>query len=128
MPSDTVDDILRPVEEALADKIRKLLEHLPEDIRTQAAAILADYGPKLFELGTAQVWKYVQRAHAGDLSVMLDLQKTLSSDAFLAIMRENEARWQAVAHGAVAIQKTQDEIAARLLPILVTILLALLGV
>ena len=63
----------------LNDRIQQLLAKVPDPQRAAAASLLAQYGPRLFELAQEDVWQYLRRLMTGDLDVVSELDGKLSN-------------------------------------------------
>ena len=64
----------------LNQQIADLLANVPDTQRQAAAALLAQYGPRLFEMAQADAWQYLRRLMAGDIEVVAELDSKLSND------------------------------------------------
>jgi len=111
----------------LGQRIQDLLARVPESQRQAAAALLAEYGPRLFEMAREDAWAYLRRLMAGDIEAVAELDAKLSSDAFLAKVKANTARWENVAHYNKVRQDLRNELLLRLAPIVLGVLAALVG-
>ncbi|MFA6133396.1 MAG: hypothetical protein WC869_05190 [Phycisphaerae bacterium] len=109
------------------EQVQALLLNVPEAQRQAAAALLAQYGPRLFEMAQADAWQYLRRLMAGDIEVVAELDGKLSNDAFLAQVKANTARWEAVAQYNKVREDLKNEILLRLAPIVLSLLAALVG-
>jgi len=109
------------------DRVQSLLERVPAEQRAQAAALIAEYGPALLDLAVADAWAYLRRIQAGDLEAVHDLLMGVSDDAFLAAVKANSARWTGVADAELARAQLAKDIALRAVPVVVSILAALVG-
>ncbi len=49
------------IESAMLDKVRELLAEVPEDQRQAAGSLLAEYGPRFFELAREDACQYLRR-------------------------------------------------------------------
>ncbi len=108
-------------------QISELLTRVPEAQRQAAAALLAQYGPRFFELAQEDAWQYLRRLLAGDLEVVAELDGKLSNDEFLAKVKTNTARWEAVANYNKVRDDLKNEILLRLAPIVLSLLAGLVG-
>ena len=111
----------------LTDKAQALLAKVPEAQRQAAGALLAQYGPRFFELAQEDAWQYLRRLMAGDLDVVAELDGKLSNDEFLAKVKANTARWQAVAQYNKVREDLKNEILLRLAPVVLGLLAGLVG-
>jgi hypothetical protein len=108
-------------------QIQNLLAHVPEGQRQAAGALLAQYGPRFFELAQEDAWQYLRRLMAGDLDVVAELDGKLSNDEFLAKVKANTARWEAVAQYNKVREDLKNEILLRLAPVVLGLLAGLVG-
>jgi hypothetical protein len=106
---------------------QNLLARLPEAQRPAAGALLAQYGPRFFDLARQDAWQYLRRLMAGDLDVVSELDGRLSNDEFAAKVKANTARWEAVANYNIVRENLKNEILLRLVPIVGGLLAALVG-
>lgn len=104
-----------------------LIAMLPEAHRSAAADLLAQYGPKFFELARQDAWDYLRRLLAGDFDVVSELDSQLSNDEFIAKVKVNTARWQNVAQYNVVRDKLKNEFILSLVPVVARMLAALVG-
>jgi len=104
-----------------------LLARVPESQRKAAAALIAQYGPRLFEMAQEDAWTYLRRLMAGDLDVVTELDAKLSDDAFIAKVKSNTAKWETVANYNVVRNNLKNEILLKLAPIVLSILAAMVG-
>ena len=111
----------------LQTKISELLARIPDEQRQAAAALLAQYGPRFFELAQEDAWQYLRRLMAGDLNVVAELDSKLSNDEFIAQVRSNTARWENVAHYNKVRENLKNELLLRLAPIVLAILAGTVG-
>ena len=105
----------------------ELLSKIPEDQRQAAAVLVGQYGPPLFGMAIEQAWEYLRRLMAGDIQVVADLDAQLSTDEWLAKVKANTARWENVAQYNAVRDKMRNEVLLRLAPILLSVLMALVG-
>ena len=105
----------------------ELLERVPAAQRQAAAALLAQYGPRLVELAQEDAWQYLRRLMAGDLDVVSELDSRLSDDQFIAQVKANTARWENVARYNVVRDELRNEVLLRLAPVVLGLLAALVG-
>jgi len=111
----------------LQTQISDLLVKVPEAQRQAAAALLVQYGPRLFELTQEDAWACLRRLMAGDLDVVAELDSKLSDDQFIAKVKVNTARWEAVANYNKVRADLRNEILIRLAPIVLALLAGLVG-
>lgn len=111
----------------LGQRIQDLLARVPESQRQAAAALLAEYGPRLFEMAREDAWAYLRRLMAGDIEAVAELDAKLSTDEFVAKVKANTARWENVAHYNKVRQDLRNEMLLRLAPIVLGVLAALVG-
>ena len=111
----------------LQTQVSELLAKVPEPQRQAAAALLAQYGPRFFELAQEDAWQYLRRLMAGDLDVVAELDGKLSDDQFIAKVKTNTARWESVANYNKVRDDLKNEILLRLVPIVGSLLAALVG-
>jgi hypothetical protein len=111
----------------LTEQINELLAKVPESQRAAAANLLAQYGPRFFELAQADAWQCLRRLMAGDLDVVSELDSKLSNDEFVAKVKANTARWEAVANYNKVRDDLRNEILLRLAPIVLSLLAGLVG-
>lgn len=110
-----------------SQQINDLLSMVPEAQRQAAADLLAQYGPRFFEIAKEDAWQYLRRLMAGDLDAVAELDGKLSNDEFIAKVRTNTARWEAVANYNKVRDDLKNEILLRLAPIVLSLLAALVG-
>jgi len=67
----------------LDEQVLNLLERVPENQRQAAAALLAQYGPRFFEMAQEDASQYLHRLMAGDLDVVAELDGKLSNDEWI---------------------------------------------
>ena len=108
-------------------QVQNLLAAVPENQRQAAASLLAQYGPRFFDLAKADAWQYLRRLMAGDVDVVSELDSQLSNDEFIAKVKANTARWEAVANYNKVRDDLKNEILLRLVPIVGSLLAALVG-
>ena len=111
----------------LTDKAQMLLAKVPEAQRQAATALLAEYGPRFFELAQEDAWQMLRRLMAGDIEVVAELDAKLSDDAFIAKVKANTARWENVAQYNKVREDLKNEILLRLAPIVLSVLAAMVG-
>jgi hypothetical protein len=108
-------------------RIQNLLAGVPESQRQAAAALLVQYGPRLFEMAQEDAWQYLRRLMAGDLDVVAELDSKLSNDEFIAKVKAKTARWESVANYNKVRNDLRNEILLRLAPIVLSVLAGLVG-
>ncbi|MFA6134552.1 MAG: hypothetical protein WC869_11110 [Phycisphaerae bacterium] len=108
-------------------QVADLLAKVPDTQRQAAAALLAQYGPRLLDMAQADAWQYLRRLMAGDIEVVAELDSKLSNDQFVAQVKANTARWEAVAQYNKVREDLKNEILLRLAPIVLSLLAALVG-
>jgi len=111
----------------LTDKAQVLLAKVPETQRQAAAALLAEYGPRFFDLAQEDAWQMLRRLMAGDIEVVTELDAKLSDDAFIAKVKANTAQWENVAQYNKVREDLKNEILLRLAPIVLSVLAAMVG-
>jgi len=109
----------------LQTQINELLLKVPASQRQAAASLLAEYGPRFFAMAHEDVWQLLRRLMAGDLDVIAELDLQLSTDQFVAKVKANTARWEAVANYNVVRDNLRNEILLRLAPIVLSLLAGL---
>ncbi len=112
---------------SLQDRINSLLGNVPDAQRQAAADLLAQYGPRFFDMAREDAWGYLRRILAGDFDAVAELDTTLSNDAFIARVKANTARWENVAQYNIVRNNLKNEFLLRLAPIVAAILGALVG-
>jgi hypothetical protein len=105
----------------------ELLLKVPDAQRQAAAALLAQYGPRFFAIAQDDAWQYLRRLLAGYVDVVAELDAQLSNDQFLAQVKANTARWEAVANYNKVRDDLKNEILLRLAPIVLGLLAGLVG-
>jgi len=108
-------------------RVHDLLARIPLAQRQAAAALIAQYGPRLFELAAEDAWQYLRRLMAGDLEAAAELDARLTDAEWLAQVVANTARWESVAAYQRVREQVRNELLLRLAPAIVTILAALVG-
>jgi hypothetical protein len=108
-------------------KTAAILALVPEEKRQAAADLLAQWGPKFLQLSVQDAWQYLRRLLAGDIDAAAELDASLSDEAFLAKVKANTARWESVANYNVVRERMRNEFLLRLAPIVLSILMALVG-
>jgi len=111
----------------LNTRISDLLARVPEPQRQAASALLAQYGPRFFEMAQEDAWQYLRRLMAGDLDVVAELDGKLSNDEFIAKVKANTARWESVANYNKVREDLKNEVLLRLAPIVLGLLAGLVG-
>jgi len=111
----------------VTDRAQGLPAKVPEDQRQAAASLLAEYGPRFFELAQEDAWQYLRRLMAGDLTVVAELDSKLSDDEFIAKVKANTARWANVAHYNKVREDLKNELLLRLAPIVLALLAGMVG-
>jgi len=111
----------------LNQRVQELLARIPEDQRQAATALLAEYGPRLFELAQEDAWQYLRRLMAGDIEAAAELDSKLSNEEFVAKVKANTAHWEAVAHYNKVREDLRNELLLRIAPVVASILAALVG-
>ena len=109
------------------EKLSSVLSKIPEAQRPAASALLTQYGPRLLSMAHEDIWQYIRRLLAGDLLAAAELDDLLTDDEFLAAVKANTAQWEAVAEYNIARAKMRFDFAVKVAPVLLTILLALVG-
>ena len=109
----------------LTEQINDLLANVPDAQRQAAADLLAQYGPRFFEIAKEDAWQYLRRLMAGDLDVVAELDSKLSNDEFIAKVKTNTARWDSVANYNKVRNDLKNEILLRLAPIVLSLLAGL---
>ena len=108
-------------------RIQNLLATVPEAQRQAAANLLAQYGPRFFEIAQEDAWQYLRRLMAGDIEAVAELDSKLSNDEFIAKLKTNTARWENVAHYNKVREDLKNELLLRIAPVAAAILAALVG-
>jgi hypothetical protein len=111
----------------LNQQVQDLLARVPEAQRQAAGALLVQYGPRFFEIAQDDAWQYLRRLLAGDVDVVSELDGKLSNDEFIAKVKTNTARWESVANYNKVRDDLKNEILLRLVPIVGSLLAALVG-
>ena len=111
----------------LQTQISDLLARVPDAQRQAASALLAQYGPRFFELAQEDAWQYLRRLMAGDLQVVAELDSKLSDDEFVAKVKANTSRWESVAQYNKVREDLKNELLLRLAPIVLGLLAGLVG-
>ena len=106
---------------------QSLLSRVPAAQKQAAAALLAQYGPRFFEMAQEEAWQYLRRLMAGDVDVVAELDGKLSNDEFIARVKANTARWESVANYNIVREKLKNEMLLRLAPVVLGLLMALVG-
>lgn len=108
-------------------RIENLLACVPAQQRQAAALLLADYGPRLFDLAQEDAWAYLRRLMAGDIEAAGELDAKLTNAEFLAKLKANTARWEAVANYNVVRSTLRNEMLLRLAPVILSLLAGVVG-
>ncbi len=108
-------------------QMENLLATVPEGQKQAAAAFLADYGPKFFQMAIADAVSYLRRLLAGDLDALAEMDSSLSNDEWLAKVKANTAKWENVAQYNKVRDDMKKELLLRLAPIAISLLLGLVG-
>ncbi|MCL2701973.1 MAG: hypothetical protein FWE88_09835 [Phycisphaerae bacterium] len=111
----------------LQTQINELLARVPASQRQAAASLLAQYGPRFFAMAHEDVFHYLRRLMNGDLDVVSELDSLLSDDQFVAKVKANTARWEAVANYNVVRASLRNELLLRLAPVVLSLLAVLVG-
>jgi len=127
MIDDPIANFMDKFTGTLAEKQEQLLSKVPASQRQAALTLIVQYGPRLFEMSIDSARDYFNRIRMGDYDAVIELDTRLSMDEFLAQVRQRTQQWAQVADYNVEYAKTQKDIALRLAPILLAILLAMLG-
>jgi len=109
------------------ERVQDLLARVPQSQRQAAAALLAEYGPRFFDIAQEDAWQYLRRLMAGDLDAMAELDARLSDDQFIAKVKANTARWENVANYNKVREDLKNEILLRLAPVMLGLLAGLVG-
>jgi hypothetical protein len=112
---------------SLNQRVQDLLALIPDSQKQAATALLAQYGPRLFDLAQEDAWQYLRRLLAGDLDAVAELDSKLSDDQFIAKVKTNTARWEAVANYNKVREDLKNEILLRIAPIILGLLAGLVG-
>ena len=111
----------------LQTQISELLLKVPVSQRQAAASLLAEYGPRFFAMAHEDVFQYLRRLMAGDLDVISEMDSLLSDDQFIAKVKANTARWEAVANYNVVRANLRNEFLLRMAPVVLSLLAILVG-
>ena len=111
----------------LQTQISELLLKVPASQRQAAASLLAEYGPRFFAMAHNDAWAFLRRLMAGDVEVVAELDSLLSDDQFIAKVKANTARWEAVANYNVVRNNLRNEFLLRLAPLVLSLLAALVS-
>ena len=111
----------------IKEKIDALLERIPPEQKLAAAALLAQYGPRLFDMALDDAWGYLRRLMNGDLDAAAELDAQLTDAEFIARVKANTARWEAVAGSNRVRDELRNELLLRLAPVVASILAGLVG-
>lgn len=122
-----MSELTTPMTGTIKEKVDALLSVIPENQRDAAAALLIEFGPKLFTMTTQAAMNALKRLAAGDLEVAVELLLGQSDDEFLTRVRANTARWQAVEGFNIAQDAMKTSFIMKAAPVLVAILAAFVG-
>ena len=111
----------------LPAKTAAILALVPADKKQAASDLLAQWGPKFLQMSVQDGWQYLRRLLAGDIDAVAELDASLSDDAFIAKVKANTARWETVANYNVVREQMKNEFLLRLAPIVLSVLMALVG-
>jgi hypothetical protein len=111
----------------LTEQIRNLIAKAPESQRQAAGALLAQYGPRFFDLAQEDAWAYLRRLMAGDLAAAAELDGRLSDAQWLSQVAANTAAWANVAQYNKVREDVRNELLLRLAPIVGGLLAGLVG-
>ena len=109
------------------ERIQGILSRVPDDQRQAAGDLIVQYGPRLFAMAQEDAWQYLRRLMAGDIDAVAELDAKLSDDDFIAKVKANTARWEAVANYNKVRDDLKNEILLRLAPIVLSVLAGLVG-
>lgn len=112
---------------SLNDQIQALLAKVPDSQRQAASELLAEYGPRFFELAQEDAWQWLRRLLAGDLDAAAELDAKLSDGQFVAKVKTNTARWENVAGYNQVRDELRNELLLRLAPVVLNLLAGLVG-
>ena len=107
------------------EKVSELLLKIPQSQRQAAASLLAQYGPRFFDMVQDDIWQYLRRLMAGDIEAVAELDLLLSDEEFIARVKVNTARWANVAQYNVVRANLRNELLLRLAPIVLSLLAGL---
>jgi len=111
----------------LQAQISELLLKVPASQRQAAASLLAEYGPRFFAMAHTDAWAFLRRLMAGNLEAAAELDLQFSSDQFIAKVKANTARWEAVANYNVVRENLRNEFLLRMAPVVLSLLAILVG-
>jgi hypothetical protein len=111
----------------VTQQIQDLLAHVPDAQKQAAGALLAQYGPRFFELAQEDAWAYLRRLMAGDLAAAAELDAKLSDAQWLSQVAANTAAWANVAQYNKVRDDVKNELLLRLAPIVGGLLAGLVG-
>jgi hypothetical protein len=111
----------------IAQQVNDLLSQIPAAQRNAASLVIAQYGPRLFDMAKEDAWAYLRRLMAGDIDAAAELDAKLSDAEWLSRVTANTARWESVANYNKVREDLKNEIILRLVPIVGAILAALVG-
>lgn len=109
------------------EKLEALLARIPDDQVQAAQGFLSLYGPRLLELTEEDLWTMIRRLMAGDYTVVADLVSSLDNDAFIASVKANTARWANVEQYNAVRDSLRNEMILRMVPIVGSVLAAMVG-
>lgn len=115
------------IPETITDKVNAILATIPASQQAAASALLAEYGPQLLSMAASQAMGYLKRLVAGDIMAAVDLLASLSDGELIVRVKQNTARWEAVAGFNVAQEEMKNNIAIKAAPVLASILFAIIG-
>ncbi|HAU38862.1 MAG TPA: hypothetical protein DCX07_14240 [Phycisphaerales bacterium] len=104
-----------------------MLAKVPDSQRQAASELLAEYGPRFFELAQEDAWQWLRRLLAGDLDAAAELDAKLSDGQFVAKVKTNTARWENVAGYNQVRDELRNELLLRLAPVVLNLLAGLVG-
>ena len=107
------------------NQIQGLLARVPDSQKQAAGALLAQYGPRFFEMTQDDAMQCLRRLMAGDLSAAVELDSKLSDAQWLARVAANTAAWEGVAEFNKARADLRQQIAVRIAAAVASLLLAL---
>jgi len=117
-------DTISPLSD-LQSKANYLLARVPDSQKQAAGALLAQYGPRFFEMTQDDAMQCLRRLMAGDLSAAVELDSKLSDAQWLARVAANTAAWEGVAEFNKARSDLRQQIAVRIAAAVASLLLAL---
>ena len=108
-------------------QMQNILACMPDNQKAAARLLLAQWGPRFFELAQEDAWQYLRRLLAGDLEAVSELDSKMTTDEWLAKVKANTARWETVAQYNKVRDDLKNEIILRLAPIALGLLAGLVG-